>query len=150
MYLNTVAGRTYNDLTSYPVFPWILRDYDSEEVSKAAPFTSRYSQLTELGFRRQLDLDDAATFRDLSKPMGCQDPVREGKPDFPRFYSLPAPLAHFTRFSAEFKERYSQLAALDDGSVPFQCVQPPYTVSGALRLICKTSFPATGPTTQAR
>lgn len=34
MFLNTVAGRTYNDLTSYPVFPWILRDYDSEEVSK--------------------------------------------------------------------------------------------------------------------
>jgi hypothetical protein len=40
MYLNTVAGRTYNDLTSYPVFPWILRDYDSEDVSKAARFLS--------------------------------------------------------------------------------------------------------------
>ncbi len=30
MYLNTLAGRSYNDLTQYPVFPWILADYDSE------------------------------------------------------------------------------------------------------------------------
>lgn len=24
MLLNTLAGRTYNDITQYPVFPWIL------------------------------------------------------------------------------------------------------------------------------
>lgn len=30
MHLNTVAGRTYNDLMQYPVFPWILADYQSE------------------------------------------------------------------------------------------------------------------------
>jgi hypothetical protein len=33
MHLNTQAGRTYNDLTQYPVFPWILADYTSPEVS---------------------------------------------------------------------------------------------------------------------
>lgn len=27
--LNTWAGRTYNDLMQYPVFPWVLADYDS-------------------------------------------------------------------------------------------------------------------------
>ncbi|MGH0139782.1 UNVERIFIED_CONTAM: hypothetical protein FKN15_070093 [Acipenser sinensis] len=32
MYLNTLAGRTYNDLMQYPVFPWIIADYDSEEL----------------------------------------------------------------------------------------------------------------------
>ncbi|KAL8292462.1 hypothetical protein RQP46_001074 [Phenoliferia psychrophenolica] len=48
MFLNTSAGRTYNDLTNYPVFPWILADYSSEI----------------------LDLTSDATFRDLSKPMG--------------------------------------------------------------------------------
>ena len=32
MHLNTVAGRTYNDLTQYPVFPWILSDYSSQTV----------------------------------------------------------------------------------------------------------------------
>ncbi|XP_066304852.1 WD repeat and FYVE domain-containing protein 3-like isoform X4 [Branchiostoma lanceolatum] len=50
MHLNTLAGRSYNDLMQYPVFPWVLADYESEE----------------------LDLNDPKTFRDLSKPMGAQ------------------------------------------------------------------------------
>ncbi|CAG9764999.1 unnamed protein product [Ceutorhynchus assimilis] len=54
MHLNTLAGRSYNDLMQYPVFPWILADYDSEE----------------------LDLSDSNTFRDFSKPMGAQSPDR--------------------------------------------------------------------------
>lgn len=32
MHLNTLAGRSYNDLSQYPIFPWILRDYESEVV----------------------------------------------------------------------------------------------------------------------
>lgn len=32
MHLNTLAGRSYNDLTQYPTFPWVLSDYESEEV----------------------------------------------------------------------------------------------------------------------
>src|ERR1700739_1093499 len=51
MKLNTIAGRTYNDLGQYPVFPWILSDYSSEV----------------------LDLKNAASFRDLQWPMGAQD-----------------------------------------------------------------------------
>ncbi|KAH9107314.1 hypothetical protein AeMF1_017333 [Aphanomyces euteiches] len=54
MWLNTVSGRTYNDVTQYPVFPWILADYTSTT----------------------LDLTSPATFRDLSKPMGALDPTR--------------------------------------------------------------------------
>ena len=57
MYLNTIAGRTYNDLTQYPVFPWILQDYTSP----------------------QINLSDKKSFRDLSKPIGAQDPVRQAK-----------------------------------------------------------------------
>jgi hypothetical protein len=49
MHLNTIAGRTYNDVTQYPVFPWILRDYKSST----------------------LDLNDPSIYRDLSKPMGA-------------------------------------------------------------------------------
>ncbi|XP_041955880.1 WD repeat and FYVE domain-containing protein 3 isoform X5 [Alosa sapidissima] len=50
MHLNTLAGRSYNDLMQYPVFPWILAEYDAEE----------------------LDLTNPKTFRNLSKPMGAQ------------------------------------------------------------------------------
>ena len=54
MHLNTLAGRSYNDLTQYPIFPWVLRDYSSTT----------------------LDLSNPATFRDLAKPMGAQDEAR--------------------------------------------------------------------------
>lgn len=32
MHLNTLAGRSFNDLTQYPVFPWVLRDYTSPVI----------------------------------------------------------------------------------------------------------------------
>lgn len=50
MLVNIVAGRTYNDLLQYPVFPWVLADYTLPT----------------------LDLSDPKVFRDLSKPMGAQ------------------------------------------------------------------------------
>lgn len=53
--LNTIAGRTYNDLSQYPVFPWVLADYTSEN----------------------LDLNDPKTFRDLSRPVGVVNPNNE-------------------------------------------------------------------------
>jgi len=30
MFLNTLAGRSYNDLMQYPIFPWVLKDYTSQ------------------------------------------------------------------------------------------------------------------------
>ncbi|XP_047027783.1 neurobeachin isoform X4 [Helicoverpa zea] len=54
MFLNTIAGRTYNDLNQYPVFPWILTNYESEE----------------------LDLSQPSNYRDLSKPIGALNPSR--------------------------------------------------------------------------
>ncbi|XP_059049861.1 protein FAN-like [Achroia grisella] len=54
MYLNCLADRSKNDLTQYPVFPWVVADYTSEI----------------------LDLNKADTFRDISKPMGALNPDR--------------------------------------------------------------------------
>ncbi|TYZ63611.1 hypothetical protein PybrP1_002555 [[Pythium] brassicae (nom. inval.)] len=54
MWLNTIAGRTYNDLTQYPIFPWVVADYESPV----------------------LDLSRQSTFRDLKKPIGALDPAR--------------------------------------------------------------------------
>ncbi|CAL4966889.1 unnamed protein product [Urochloa decumbens] len=72
--LNTLAGRSYNDLTQYPIFPWVLADYTSEK----------------------LDFNKSSTFRDLSKPVGALDETRfkvfEDRylsfcdPDIPSFY----------------------------------------------------------------
>lgn len=49
MQLNTISGRTFNDLNQYPIFPWILSDFVSPS----------------------LDLLNPHTFRDLSKPIGA-------------------------------------------------------------------------------
>ena len=32
MHLNTLAGRSYNDLMQYPVFPWIVAENDYVEL----------------------------------------------------------------------------------------------------------------------
>jgi hypothetical protein len=54
MKLNIYAGRSYNDLCQYPVFPWILANYDSTS----------------------LDLTDPRQFRDLNKPIGALNKER--------------------------------------------------------------------------
>ncbi|XP_054153239.1 neurobeachin-like isoform X2 [Oppia nitens] len=57
MFLNTIAGRTYQDLNQYPVFPWILTNYESNE----------------------LDLAQPTNFRDLSKPIGALNSDRRSE-----------------------------------------------------------------------
>lgn len=57
MFLNTIAGRTYNDLNQYPVFPWVLTNYESTEM----------------------DLGQPSNYRDLSKPIGV---LNEDRKDF--------------------------------------------------------------------
>lgn len=52
--LNAAAGRTFHDLSRYPVVPWVLSDYTSET----------------------LDLTNPKSFRDLTKPMGALEEKR--------------------------------------------------------------------------
>jgi factor associated with neutral sphingomyelinase activation len=41
MFLNRQAGRSFKDLTQYPVFPWIIRDYTSAHLDLNNPATFR-------------------------------------------------------------------------------------------------------------
>lgn len=54
LHLNSLADRSFYDLTQYPVFPWVIADYKSDV----------------------LDLQDERVYRDLEKPMGAQNPDR--------------------------------------------------------------------------
>lgn len=51
MYLNTIAGRTYNDLNQFPVFPWILVNYESKELDLTLPSNYRDLSKVPLSFR---------------------------------------------------------------------------------------------------
>lgn len=42
MELNKLAGRTFNDLMQYPVFPFIVADYHSSELDLRKPESFRY------------------------------------------------------------------------------------------------------------
>ena len=55
MFLNKSAGRSFNDLMQYPVFPFVISDYTSDSIN----------------------FKDGKLFRDLSKPMAVQEKQRE-------------------------------------------------------------------------
>lgn len=46
-------GRTYNDLNQHPVFPWILKDFSSEELDLSNPDSFR--DLTKVSHSHQVD-----------------------------------------------------------------------------------------------
>ena len=54
MYLNKLAGRSFHDVTQYPIMPWVLCDYSSQEI----------------------DLTDPKVYRDLTKPVGALNAQR--------------------------------------------------------------------------
>ncbi|DBA00114.1 TPA: hypothetical protein N0F65_000405 [Lagenidium giganteum] len=84
MYLNNTAGRTSNDLTQYPVFPWIIKDYESSK----------------------LDLSSRSIYRDLSKPVGALNEERlehfkirfENMPRGMEAEGLPPPFLYGTHY----------------------------------------------------
>lgn len=78
MNLNTIAGRSYNDLMQYPIFPWVLADYTSD----------------------YLDLSKPSTFRDLSRPVGAQTSERleQFKRRFAEWDDTETPPYHYGTF----------------------------------------------------
>lgn len=52
MMLNKFSGRSFCDTNQYPVFPWVISDFKS----------------------KTLNLSEASTYRDLTKPIGALNP----------------------------------------------------------------------------
>ncbi|KAH8098988.1 hypothetical protein JL720_1961 [Aureococcus anophagefferens] len=78
--LNEVAGRTFQDPAQWPVFPWVLADFDASE----AP-----------------DLDappGADVWRDLAKPMGALGPASRGDAFDERFRTFEDPTGMVPKF----------------------------------------------------
>lgn len=68
LYINSLGDRTINDLTQYPVFPWIISNYTANN----------------------LDLSDSNNYRDLSKPVGALNPERLQRL-IERYNEMPSP-----------------------------------------------------------
>ena len=76
MELNKFAGRSTNDLSQYPIFPWILKDYTSSNI----------------------DLKDENVYRDLKLPMGAQSEERSKQ--FKERYELGGEFNYGTHYSS--------------------------------------------------
>ena len=128
MELNIMAGRTFNDISQYPVFPWVIADFESEH----------------------LDLEKQSTFRDLSKPVGALNPDRlaqfieryhdlDGLPDDEKFlygshYSSPGVVLHYLIRQEPFTSM-----AIDLQSGRFDCPDRLFYNIGACWKSCLSS-----------
>ncbi|CAG9323563.1 unnamed protein product [Blepharisma stoltei] len=79
MILNKFASRSFNDLSQYPIFPWVLKCYD-----------------------RDIDFEDPSIYRDFKLPAGAQ--TEERKRDAARKYTMcmesgMPPFHHGTHYS---------------------------------------------------
>jgi len=55
MYLNIIASRSFSDLSQYPIFPWVISNYEDFD---------------------EIDLTQEKNYRDLSKPIGALAPYK--------------------------------------------------------------------------
>ena len=87
MWLNIFGNRSYNDLSQYPVFPWILSNYEdplkSNEIIKKSKKDKEKSE-DEIN-KDKIDDEDENNYkiidyhyRDLKKPMGMMELNDEG------------------------------------------------------------------------
>jgi hypothetical protein len=75
-WLNMLSGRSIHDLSQYPVFPWVISDYESDK----------------------LDFFSAAMYRDLGKPMGAMNEERIAQLRFLFIETIEQPYACLYRF----------------------------------------------------
>lgn len=76
LYLNFIGNRSFNDLTQYPVFPWVISDYKNDT----------------------LNLSKDSVYRDLGKPIGAlsEDKLEQFKSKYFEIINKSAGLMHTT------------------------------------------------------
>jgi hypothetical protein len=103
MWLNFFANRSYNDISQYPVFPWILSNYDDSfkiepECTEASLYNSSndFSQCSSESFnnssrggssfsenddkkKKKKKVEEEYDYRDLKLPMGMLEINEESK-----------------------------------------------------------------------
>ena len=60
MLLNTFAGRSYNDINQYPVFPWVIKDFSSAKLDLETEDPEKRARI----------------FRELDTPIGAINPIK--------------------------------------------------------------------------
>ncbi|TNN87418.1 Neurobeachin [Liparis tanakae] len=119
MFLNTIAGRTYNDLNQYPVFPWVLTNYDSEELNLTLP--GNFRDLSKEPFttfllsanNNKFDHPDR-TFSAVARSWrNCQRDTYDVKELIPEFYYLPEMFVNSNGYHLGMREGSTMVCDVD-------------------------------------
>ena len=92
MWLNIYSGRSYNDLTQYPVFPWIISNYKTEEIEESNDFRNlslpigmmEYNEKSELRKETFIDQYDTVKndLKDSNHDFNYQEYLKKGEEYF--------------------------------------------------------------------
>ncbi|MCQ2820200.1 MAG: hypothetical protein MJ252_23285, partial [archaeon] len=109
MWLNLYANRSFSDLSQYPVFPWIIKNYDSEKLTmnpedfRDLSIPMGLMELSERGeARKEGYIQNYETLKENAEEFADQ-PEEEGEPAPPKVipyffgshYSNPIYVAHY-------------------------------------------------------
>lgn len=92
--LNKIAGRSYNDLMQYPVFPWIITNYETEMLDLKSPETFRKMSKTISTQYEEMEEHYVSNYRYLAQSMAEQQSIM--KPyHYSSHYSNSGTVLHF-------------------------------------------------------
>ncbi|KAG9050315.1 hypothetical protein FS837_006187 [Tulasnella sp. UAMH 9824] len=114
--INQASGRTPNDLTQYPVFPWVLSDYTSEnlDLAERETFRDHYFKALQGG---DWDLPDRL-FTDIKRAWDSASSDSRGdvRELIPEFYTCPEFLENLSKL--DFGVQTSSSQKIDSVELP--------------------------------
>ncbi len=115
--LNTFSGRSYHNISQYPVFPWVLDDLSSESISLGEK--TAYRDLTKnVGM-----LGDKSRAEDFKSRYELEDVTGLGRFHFGSHYSNPGIVFQYLMRVFPFVEAYIKFfSGLDDPNRMFHSV----------------------------
>ena len=79
MWLNIFAGRSFNDLTQYPVFPWIITNYQTDKLNEKEDFRNLSIPVGMFDYNEKAEMRKE-TFIEFYNTL--KNEIKESKPDF--------------------------------------------------------------------
>ena len=79
MWLNVYGNRSYNDLSQYPIFPWLIVNYEDPIIEESTPTEKKNDKKQNSEVDTEMENIPIEKYRDLKLPMGMLSITEEGK-----------------------------------------------------------------------
>ena len=122
MWLNTFAGRSFNDLTQYPVFPWIITNYDGQDLVET-DFRNLSIPVGMFDFNEKAEARKE-TFIEFYKTL--KNELKESTPDFDYKEFLEKNDAYFEHYNHKKLKNSENNEGVEANSGKIEINQLPY------------------------